>query len=265
MHVSRSFPRWMVLIICKLMLWNTLAMAQEIPEVTGKDLPGYTVNRNESFNGASLWGYMNGGADIYLEYGFDILRVEEFSAEGENITLELFKMDDPVSAFGIYSIKIFRCRDKDVIARPDCLNPYQYQLAYGNYYVQLVNESGTGKVNKDMIAIVEVLIYKLDKAGLDLPVNYLTDSLHFTLDEIKLLKGPLGVQDKAQPLFDYLKDMEGYQVFLAKTAMDGKRITYYEIVFDSPDIKEKFLETYDPVTFQLLTEDGHNLLLRLKR
>jgi len=242
-----------------------MARGQNVPEITEKDISGFTVLRNETFTGGSLWGYMNGGADIYLEYGFDILRVEEFSREDENIKLELFKMDDPVSAFGIYSIKTFRCRDKDVIARPDCLNPYQYQLAYGNYYIQLVNESGTGKVNKDMITIVEALIKKLDKAGLDLPVNYLTDSLHFTLDEIKLLKGKLGVQDKAQALFDYLKDMEGYQVFLAKPTVDGKRITYYEIVFDSPDIKEKFLESYNPGTFQLLNEDGHNLLLRLKR
>jgi len=263
MHVNRPFPRWMVSLISSLLLWNTISVAQEIPEVTEKDLPGYTVNRNESFNGSSLWGYMNGGADIYLEYGFDILSVEEFSVEGENITLELFKMDDPVSAFGIYSIKTFKCREKDVIAPPDCLNPYQFQLAYGDYYIQLVNESGSGSAKHHMITIAEDLVKKLDKAELDLPVNFLTDSLDFSLDEIILLKGPLGIQNKAQPLFDYLQDLNGYQVYVAKITVDNRRETYYEITFDEEEIKDRFLETYDENTLKLLKTDDHSMLFRL--
>jgi hypothetical protein len=57
--------------------------------------------------------------------------------------------------------------------------------------------------------------------------------------------------------------MEGYQVYLAKTTMDGKRITYYEIVFDRPEMKEKFLGAYDENILKLFKEDDQRILFRL--
>src|SRR5210317_1088008 len=159
------------------------ASAQELIQITAEEIPGYGIDRNESFNGGSLWGYMNGGADIYLEYGFENLRVEEFSFEGETIKLELFKMQDAVAAFGIYSIKTFKCGQSEVITTIDCLNGFQFQLVYGKYYIQLINESGSGRAEEGMITIAKTLLNKIDPAELVLPIRYLTDSLDFLLSD----------------------------------------------------------------------------------
>jgi len=173
----KSFTGLSIVMIINILLCSYITMGQEIPEITAEEFPNYILNRNECFDGGSLWGYMNGGADIYLEYGFEILRVEEFSNKGETIKLELFMMVDPASAFGIYSIKTFICPQSNVSADFDCLNPYSFQLAHGKYYLQIINESGSAEARETMISIAESLLEKIEPGKLVLPITYLTDSL----------------------------------------------------------------------------------------
>lgn len=247
------------LILIGLLLGFYPAPGQDIPEINEKDIAGLTIKRNDSFDGESLWGYMNGGADIYLEYGFDILRVQEFESEGETIKLELFKMENPVSAFGIYSIKTFKCRESNVLTSLDCLNDYQYQLLYGNYYIQIINESGSDKAKKYMAQIATALIKKLEKNELILPIQYLADGLKFTLKEIKMLNGELGIMNKASNLSYYLKGIDQYQVYYASRKIEGGNQKYYEIVFNDPKLKVKFLNNKDD-SLQILKESNKTVL-----
>jgi hypothetical protein len=255
----KSFVQIKNIILLGLLLCFYPAPGQDIPEINEKDISGLTIKRNDSFDGESLWGYMNGGADIYLEYGFDILRVQEFEGEGENIKLELFKMDNPVSAFGIYSLKTYKCRESNVLTSLDCMNDYQYQLLAGDYYIQLINESGSEQAINLMIDIAGVLLDKLEKSELILPVQYLIDILNFAPEDIKMLMGVLGIQNKASALKDYLKDIDEYQVYYAKRKLEGKTQTYYEIIFRDPEMKENFLNNTDD-SLQIMKENDATIL-----
>jgi hypothetical protein len=237
-------------------------MGQEIPQVKAEELPAFNLNRNECFDGGSLWGYMNGGADIYLEYGFEILRVEEFANKEEAIKMELFKMDDPVSAFGIYSIKTFRCEQSNVITTTDCLNQFQFQFFFGDYYLQLINESGSPEARQTMIAIAKTLHDKIDSREFLLPITYLTDSLKLSLSDIKMVKGPLGVHNKTNYLEDYLDGLEDYQIYYAKKRLEGQKVNYYEIVFDDLKMKSKFLENNDNHNLNIIWEDDSKILIK---
>lgn len=244
------------------MLCSYLIVGQEIPEITAEELPGFVLNRNESFNGGSLWGYINGGADIYLEYGFDILRVQEFAFEDETIKLEIFKMDDPIAAFGINSIKTFRCEQSKVITTIDCLNRFQFQLLAGEYYIQMINDSGSEKASQAMKSIGETLLNQIDPEELKLPIRFLTDSLNFTLSEITMLKGILGIQDKAMNLAECFVDIHDYQVYYAKKPVDGGVVRYYEIVFNSPEKKYQFLAVNKDADLSIINEDNFSLLIQ---
>jgi len=250
------------ILIISLILSNYFAMGQNILEITAEELPGFILNRNECFDGGSLWGYMNGGADIYLEYGFEVLRVEEFSDEDESIKLEIFKMDDPISAFGIYSIKTFKCEESEVTTTIDCLNQYQFQLLSGNYYIQLINESGSTKAKQAMISIAEILLKKIEPEELILPVTYLTDSLNYSLFDIKMVKGPLGIHNKAMHLEGCFNGIGDYQVYYAKTIVDGENVKYYEIVFDEQKMKGKFLKTNSDKDLQIIKENNWSILIQ---
>lgn len=259
--MMKSFSESIVFII-SILFCNIPAMGQEIQEVTAEESPGFELNRNECFNGESLWGYMNGGADIYLEYGFEKLRVEEFTNEDETIKLEIFKMYDPISAFGIYSIKAFKCEQSSVFTTNDCLNKYQFQLLYGNYYIQLINESGSEKAKQSMISIADTLLNKIEHIELILPVIFLTDSLNFSLYDIKMVKGDLGVHNKTMYLEDCFKGIEDYQIYYSKTIIDGEKVKYYEIVFDKPEMKNRFLENIKGKDLQIIWESSMNIIVK---
>jgi len=66
-------------------------------------------SRNESFEeykGEDLFFYINGGAEIYHEYGFERVIVQDYkSKNGKSASLEIYEMSDPSSAYGMYSFK----------------------------------------------------------------------------------------------------------------------------------------------------------------
>ncbi len=57
------------------------------------------------FSGENLFSYINGGADIYLEYGFDKVAICKYINPTSNyIQIEVYKMTSDSSAYGIFSI-----------------------------------------------------------------------------------------------------------------------------------------------------------------
>jgi|WetSurMetagenome_2_1015567.scaffolds.fasta_scaffold14686_3 hypothetical protein len=59
-----------------------------------------------SFDRKSVYDELDGGAEVYLEYGLRSLVVQRYEAPGvPEITLELFEMDDPAGAFGAFTFE----------------------------------------------------------------------------------------------------------------------------------------------------------------
>lgn len=65
-----------------------------------------TKGAPQEYKGEDLFLYINGGAEIYHEYGFERVIVQDYiNSSDKTIILELYQMEDPESAFGIYSFK----------------------------------------------------------------------------------------------------------------------------------------------------------------
>jgi hypothetical protein len=101
------------------------------------------LKRERVFTGPGLYGFMNGGADQFLEYGVRKLTAREIVFEEEEYSIEIYEMPSPEEAFGIYSLHTFRCRRADASGCIDCLSPYQLQAVAGNTYVSVVFPSGS--------------------------------------------------------------------------------------------------------------------------
>jgi len=56
------------------------------------------------YKGNQLYEYINGGAEIYLEYGFVQVITQEYFHGDESLVVDIYEMADPQAAFGIYSI-----------------------------------------------------------------------------------------------------------------------------------------------------------------
>lgn len=128
-------------------LWGGLSIiplpAQESPLLLPAELPGLAIIRSDSFDGPSLWGYINGGADVYLEYGFERVWVQETETPEGSQKVDIYRMSEPAAAFGIYTISSFRCPARLAGMDESCVNPFQVQFRKGNFYVSVQNSLGT--------------------------------------------------------------------------------------------------------------------------
>ncbi|MFO7733128.1 MAG: DUF6599 family protein [Candidatus Aminicenantes bacterium] len=60
----------------------------------------------EEYEGEALYTYINGGAEIYHEYGFRRVILQDYkSGQGKPVSLEIFEMETPAAAYGMFTFK----------------------------------------------------------------------------------------------------------------------------------------------------------------
>jgi len=95
------------ILILFFLIVTTICQAQiqeDFPVLDNSDLPDARFQPGRHFTGESLFGYMNGGAELYREYGIVDAVITEFDLKDGHYKCEVFKMSGPEEAFGIYSV-----------------------------------------------------------------------------------------------------------------------------------------------------------------
>lgn len=203
-------------------LFPLLVIAQEtsIPVI---DYPGSDIQNERVFHRNSLWGYMNGGADLYLEYGFLELRVTEFRIDSVNIKVEVFRMEDALMARGIYSVKAGGILNKEQ-NKAVTTNPYQVQRAVGPYYISIVNFTGSKKARQTCASIDRVVYRALFEEEVSSPEPPAGDEGPWFF-----FKGPLGASNCSITLRDLLEDIPEYQCWMLKPGKGQSQKAYLEL------------------------------------
>jgi len=169
------------------------------------------IKNERVFTGTALYGFMNGGADLYYEYGFKELVSREIKYKGEDFTVDIYTMNTPLDAFGIYSVNVFKCLRADSLGRFDCQSKYQLQAVDGNAYVSIVFQSGSNAARKAADELYR--IYVTDgKSGVNIP-GQLTYMVASGSGTVKYMKGKLGLNNVQSSLADLLEEMNGYEVW----------------------------------------------------
>jgi len=106
-------------------------------------MPGWKRDGNKlTFRENDLYGHINGGAELFLEFGFQELNVQNYIKGEEEITIEIYHMSDPGAALGIYLMKKGTETIEESIKARNSTNRYQSIAAKGEYYIQINNFSG---------------------------------------------------------------------------------------------------------------------------
>jgi hypothetical protein len=156
-------------------------------------LPGWKCDGNHlTFHENDLYGYINGGAELFLEFGFEKLTVQNYINKDKEITIELYHMSDAKAALGIYLMKKgVETAHKAVKAR-NSTNKYQCIAVKGDYYIQINNFSG----KEELIPVLEKMAnFILDQIK-DLPLtifDILPDSARVRGSE-RIIRGPYALQ-----------------------------------------------------------------------
>ena len=206
----------------------SVVFAQDIknfPAITLSDIPGGKIEREEIFDGNSLWGHINGGADVYLEYGFDQLLFQDVKWNGNSFRVEFYKMIDAETAFGIFSISTHKCSRTDTLTKWICITPFQVQAAVGRYYISIANEKGTRDVENQTVALLEKILVKQKEMLFELPDSFAKKIDPKRYNDVKFIKGDLGFQNGFPMWQDMFTGFKNYTVFLLQQE-DGKSYSY---------------------------------------
>jgi hypothetical protein len=202
------------------------------------ELPGIEVEQTRMFTAESLYGYIDGGAELYLEYGFDTLVVTELVSGGTDIKVEFYRMKDAEAAFGIFSVSRFRCNGGPKLTEHLCWSAYQLQFCKGRYYVSIINGSGTDAEQKTANEIAAYLISSITDTPFD-PGHFFEGGLDDeTMKSAVLIRGPLGIYNGIPVLIDALGDVTGYSALIIKK--DQKTIG--SLCFDTQAAAGQFLK-----------------------
>ena len=187
-------------------------IASEPPSIRPGDFDQLTITRQQEFNSSELWGLINGGADLYFEYGFEKLFLQEISIGTEQFRIEIYHMNDEVAAFGIYSVSVHRCDEMGKKVVNDCTNPYQYQMVSGNKYVSVINYTGSNMAKKTSAEIAAKLIkgVKIDETHPVMPYYVLSESGKEIITRV--YKGILGIQNGNAHWLELFDGLEGFTV-----------------------------------------------------
>ena len=163
-----------------------LSSAFALP-TAGQEMPTLSIEgwrrsgEPEIYKKDGLYGYIDGGAEIFLEYGFKELSVTRYAAghaaaggsgkaAPKAVTLEIYRMESPADAFGIFSIK--RTGDEDVspaIRAPHWTSGGQANLVKGDYFI---NIHGDGLADEEIRAFVASVSARIS-ASVTLPAALL--------------------------------------------------------------------------------------------
>jgi hypothetical protein len=78
---------------------------RQFADLLREPLPGRAGHQAQPsfYNPEGLYQYIDGGADIYILYGFKNLLHQDFKSGGAELTVDIYEMDKTEDAFGIYA------------------------------------------------------------------------------------------------------------------------------------------------------------------
>jgi hypothetical protein len=126
-------------------------------------IPGWTREGDaETYTKDGLYGYIDGGAEIVLQYGFRELAVFKFkpaaaaAAAEKELVLEVYRMESAEAAFGIYSTKLEGDEERWPGIKADhWISPGQGGLVKGEYMVNILAPECTDREIGEFAAALE--------------------------------------------------------------------------------------------------------------
>lgn len=190
------------------------------------------MERTRTFTKESLYGYIDGGAELYLEYGFDTVVVTDLVFNKRDMEVEIYRMRDDEAAFGIFSVSRFRCNGGPKLTRHLCRSTYQVQFCKGPFYVSIVNDAGTEADQRCANELCSFILERISEPSFE-PSRFFADSIdEETMKSAVLVRGPLGIFNGIPAFSEIIGEITGYSALIIKK----DRKTIASVLFD--DVKK---------------------------
>lgn len=138
------------------------AVVSSAPFPTENEAAGWKpADDVETFTGDRLFEHLDGGADIYYEYGFQALALREYTQGEKAVSLEIYRMSDPAAAFGIYSYNRQPSLSPAEVGSDAVIHPNGLFFWQDSYYVDLRQLGSTAVPPEAMLALARAVSKKI--------------------------------------------------------------------------------------------------------
>jgi hypothetical protein len=197
--------------------------------------PGWDKAENvEKFKANNLYGHINGGAELFLEFGFQELQVQRYSKNDFELNLEIYHMENPTAALGIYLMKCGKETPLPGLATRNTGNAYQITAVKGDCFFQVNNFSGEADFFPVMKTALEFILDQIP-ATAPIKIFELLPHENRVVGSEKLIRGPYALQ----PIFTFgdgdvlLLNREIFAVFGDYQFPDGAQFS--RLIIPYPD------------------------------
>jgi hypothetical protein len=181
------------------------------------------------FTRADLYGYIDGGAELFLELGFDQLTLQKYRNGASEFAVEIYRMTDPVAATGIYLMKCGKeTRDSAFKAR-HTLNRHQLMFVRDRYYVTINNLSGADRMAPALLTFADLVAGRLPADRIPAELERLP-APGLVAGSERLLRGPFSLQSLYTLGDGDILDLGGKITAVAGNYQDGAGLTTLVLV-----------------------------------
>jgi hypothetical protein len=202
----------------------------------------------QHFEGEALYAYIDGGAEIYHEYGFKQVLVQDYIAPtGKSISVEIFEMTGSESAFGIYTFKTDKEGRKISVGADAQLADYYLNFWKVNILVTLTGFDETSETKEGLLLLAKKIDSKLSLSGKKPRIVSLLPEENSISQSVKHFKGILGLRNShpffALNIWGFEEGVKaeygaGYSVFLLRFEDSELSYSKYE------QLKENYAERF---------------------
>ena len=198
-------------------------------------------NAPQLYKGEDLYLYIDGGAEIYHEYGFKQVLVQDYkSAAGKSLTLEIFEMANSECAFGAYTFKSSGKGKAIAIGQDGQLEEYYLNFWKGNFLVTLTGFDSSPELIQGLLLIAKSVEVKIKAQGRRPSLVEIFPKEWLPVARLKYIKGVLGLRNNdlflSRHIFGFNDGVIG--------ANDEKRLTSFVFRYlSAEECRRRFQET----------------------
>ena len=112
------------------------------------------------FSGAALYQHINGGAELYNQFGFDRLAVQDYAQGAHEVRVEIYQMRDEAGAMAVFAEITKGMAALTLYGSACVIDDYQVMFRRGAYCISVTSyETGSA-----FMAVMAALAVKIDAA-----------------------------------------------------------------------------------------------------
>jgi hypothetical protein len=146
-----------------------------------------------TFTGQDLFNQIDGGAELFLEFGFVRLRVQSYARGRADLTLNAYEMESPAAALGVYLMKMGRETPFPEIAARNSSEDVQLTIVKGRSFVQVDNLGETPASRAELAALANAFLAGVADETAATPLDLLPAEGRLAGTE-RLIRGPYALQ-----------------------------------------------------------------------